>query len=194
MCRVGTRCRHCVHGTENFRARANFCRQVAQSKLRRTAIGDVFALVSSDRVADTRSASHAEAFPKGLLMSKLRVLLLPLLLLVPAANSESAPIFYDFTLEFTTGGLDNQSFDGSFSVDGNDCPGGVCPESFVPDDDAHTLLSFDITVAGETFDNEDATFYPEFPRVGFTGGNVSSLDFVQGFLHFCWLSLLSDLQ
>ena len=112
-------------------------------------------------------------------MPHLRLLVLPLLLLVvPAANSESAPIFYDFTVAFDQGDLAGQSFQGSFALDGNDCPGGLClnglfSASFV----ASTLLSFDITIDGATFDIEDDQIYPVFPVVEFQGGNVTWLDY-----------------
>jgi len=113
-------------------------------------------------------------------MPHLRLLVLPLLLLVvPAANSQSAPIFYDFTVTFDQGDLAGQSFQGSFSLDGNDCPGGLCPDAvFSADFVASTLLSFDITIDGATFDIEDDQTYSFFPLIELQGGNVIYIDYL----------------
>ena len=72
-----------------------------------------------------------------------------------------------------------QSFQGSFSLDGNDCPGGLCPDAFFSADFvASTLLSFDITIDGATFDIEDDVFYSFFPLIGLQGGNVIYIDYL----------------
>ena len=105
-------------------------------------------------------------------MRKLPCALLLLMLLVPAARSEAAPILFNFTVDFDDGALAGRSFQGSFSVDGSDCPGGICDELFSPDDLAHTLLSFDVTIDGAPFDITADSLYPSGPFVQFSAGNI----------------------
>src|SRR5688500_16932591 len=104
--------------------------------------------------------------------------LLLLMLLVPAARSEAAPIVYDFTVTFDDGLLDGQSFQGTFSLDGDDCTGGICSGLFVPNDPAFTLLSFDITIDGVAFDITDDIGYPDLPGVIVVGGNIELIDYI----------------
>jgi hypothetical protein len=54
---------------------------------------------------------------------------------------------FECTADFTTGDLAGQSFQGTLSVDGDDCPGGICDGSFAPSGPGN-LLSFDITIDG----------------------------------------------
>lgn len=83
------------------------------------------------------------------------------------------------TVTFDQGDLAGQSFQGSFSLDGNDCPGGLCPNAlFSADFVASTLLSFDITIDGATFDIEDDESYSFFPLIGLQGGNVIYIDYL----------------
>jgi len=93
-------------------------------------------------------------------MNSLRNALAALGLLVAAfaGQASAAPIFFNFHVDFTGGPLNHQTFFGNFSVDGNDCPGNVCTGNFTPANAAHTLLSFNITVAGSPFNLADDGF------------------------------------
>jgi hypothetical protein len=127
------------------------------------------------------------------LMRKLRYPLLLLMLLVPA-GSEAAPIVYDFTVTFDSGPLAPQSFQGSFSVDGDDCPGGICNGTFFPDKQSATLLSFDIIIDGVAFDITDEFFYPLFPGVAIAAGNITDIIYTTDFsvTPLLGIELLSD--
>ena len=94
-----------------------------------------------------------------------------------AARADAAPILYDFTVTFTSGDLAGQSFDGSLSVDGDDCPGGVCDGSFWPSNLSNTLQSFDITINTDVFDETQALLYPDFPFVTFNEGALVGMIF-----------------
>jgi hypothetical protein len=111
-------------------------------------------------------------------MRRLPYTLLLLMLLVPAGRSEGAPILFDFTVDFTSGDLAGQSFQGSLSVEGDDCPGGVCDGIFGPEPNPLNLLSFDITIDGEAFDLTDEIRSTGFPQVGFSGGNVVFISYL----------------
>jgi hypothetical protein len=104
-------------------------------------------------------------------------LVLLMLLLIPAARSEGTPIQFAFTVDFTSGPLDGQSFLGSFSVDGDDCPGGICPDGVFRPGLPLDVLSFNITIAGIALDITDEFFYPDDPTVLFFGGNVVGLTY-----------------
>ena len=92
-----------------------------------------------------------------------------LMLLIPAARAEAAPIVFDFTVHFIIGPLGGQDFDGTFSVEGDDCPGGVCNGTF-DTVGPNNLLSFDITIDGNAFDIGD-----DSPFVTLAGGNAVEL-------------------
>ena len=109
-----------------------------------------------------------------------------LLLVSAATRSHAAPIVYDFTVSFT-GGLTG---DGSFSVDGDDCPGGVCDGVFTPLDAARTLLSLDVTIDGIAFDVTDST--SAVPAVGFSAGTVSAIVYRTDLNSFPFLALTLD--
>ena len=111
-------------------------------------------------------------------MRTLRYSLLLLMLLMPAARLEAAPIVYDFTVTFNSGSLALQSFQGTFSVDGDDCPGGICDGAFLPNVTARTLLSVDMTIDGMALDITDDVAYPSAPLVVFSGGNVTTLRYL----------------
>jgi hypothetical protein len=110
------------------------------------------------------------------MMRCLRYVLPIVLLLVPALRADAEPIFYDFTVAFTSGPLVGQSFDGSFSVEGLVCPGGVCDGFFRPGS-GHQLLSFDITIDGESFQATDDVGYPFTPVVEFNDNVIQRLEF-----------------
>ena len=75
--------------------------------------------------------------------------------------------------------LPARASEASFSLDGDDCPGGLCPDAvFSADFVASTLLSFDITIDGATFEIEDDVFYSFFPLIELQGGNVIYLDYL----------------
>lgn len=85
-------------------------------------------------------------------MRRFHIAFVLLLLLVPVGRAEAAPIFFDFTLEFTSGSLVGNSYQGSLSVDGADCTGigGTCTGTFTEAGPLN-LLSFDVTVDGHAF-------------------------------------------
>jgi hypothetical protein len=116
-------------------------------------------------------------------MRRLQPGLLLLLLLVPAVRAESAPIAFDFTLDFTTGPLTGQSFQGTLSVEGDDCtaPGSLCDGLSSPLGPLD-LLSFDVTVDGVVFVVTDDTGFPFFPEVTFSNGVIVGVDYLSSFL------------
>ena len=99
-----------------------------------------------------------------------------LILLVPTARSEGAPITFDFTVDFTAGPLTGQSVQGTFSVDGDDCPDGNCDGVFDPNGPLN-LVSFDITINGFAFDMAKDFRFPDFPSVSFSTGDVVGIDY-----------------
>src|SRR5690348_7785157 len=104
-------------------------------------------------------------------MKLLRVAVATLGLLagVLAGGAQATPAFYGWGLTFVSGSLAGQTAVGTLSVDGNDCPGGVCSGLFAPDSAAHTLLSLNIAVNGFNFAmTNDTGCCVGFPIVTFT--------------------------
>jgi hypothetical protein len=97
-----------------------------------------------------------------------------------AGLAQAAPLFYSFELDFIAGPLNGEKDRGSISVDGNDCPLGVCVGTFDPTNALDRLLSLNITVGGVPFAMTDDTgfgFGP-YPSVVFdTGGHFSQIDY-----------------
>lgn len=114
-------------------------------------------------------------------MRKLSAGLLVLMLLIPAARAESAPIAFDFTLDFSSGPLAGQSFQGTVTVESSDCTasGGLCDGLFDPDGPLD-LLSFSATVDGVTFTAADDVSFPDFPVVTFSNGVHRGYQFRHG--------------
>lgn len=112
-------------------------------------------------------------------MPRLRVtvLLLLALLVAPLGGAHAAPISFGFSLEFTDGPLDGQTFAGTFSVDGDDCAG-PCSGRFAPNTASATLLSFDVTVGGASFDIEDDRDYPDLPIVELSNDVVTEISYI----------------
>jgi hypothetical protein len=101
-----------------------------------------------------------------------------LLAAVFAGPASAVPQFYHFTVGFTSGPLSGQSFNGDLSVDGDDCPAGICTGTFGPSSAANTLLSFDITIAGTPFTITDDAGFPLFPMVSFDPfGSLAFIDY-----------------
>ena len=107
------------------------------------------------------------------MMRRLRYVLPLVLLLLPTVQANAAPIFYDFTVTFDSTFLSG-SFDGNFSVDGDQCPSGICDGVFTPAL-LQELLSFDITIDGFAFDITDDAGYPTLPVVIFDNGALESV-------------------
>jgi len=94
-------------------------------------------------------------------------------------NAQAAPIFYNWFLDFFQGPLHGQVAAGTLSVDGNDCPAGICSGTFNPDNVGKTLLSLNITVGGVPFAMaNDTGFGSGFPDVTFnTLGRLTGVDY-----------------
>src|SRR5262245_37629344 len=108
---------------------------------------------------------------------RIAVAVLGLLAAFFAGGVQAAPLSYGFVVTFDNGPLDNQVFRGSLSVDGDDCPGGLCSGSFAPNSLARTLLSLNITVAGNAYTAASDTGFPAFPVATFNAGRLFSIDF-----------------
>lgn len=108
-------------------------------------------------------------------MPRLRIAVLFLLALLgaPLGGAHAAPIPFGFSLQFTLGPLAGKTFAGTFSVDGGDCAG-PCDGSFKP----NSLLSFDVTVGGTSFDIEDDRDYPDFPVVELSNDVVRAISYL----------------
>ncbi len=120
---------------------------------------------------------------------------LGLLLAVLAGAANATPQSYNYALDFISGPLNGQQIAGNLSVDGNDCPLGVCVGNFDPTNVAKTLLSLNITVGGVPFAmNNDTGFgFGPFPDVTFdAAGHLSQIDY-QGATTFGGLPYVLDM-
>ena len=95
-----------------------------------------------------------------------------------AAPAVAVPIPFDFKVGFGSGPLAGTSAIGGFTVDSNDCPASICSGAFTPGDPAHTLLGFQVTVAGLTFAATADSGYPAFPTVSLVNNALTGLDFL----------------
>jgi hypothetical protein len=112
--------------------------------------------------------------------SRLGAVILGILATALTGSVSAIPITYGYDIGFRSGPLTGQTFLGSLSVDGNDCPGGVCRGTFDPTSVARTLLSFNITINGISFVMSDDTGFGSgpFPDVTFdTLGHLTQIDF-----------------
>ena len=91
-----------------------------------------------------------------------------ILLCMPA---QSAPLFYNFDIEFEAGDLSGRTFMGSFSIEGDDL-NSVGIEAFGRRL-SNRLLSFEITIDGVGLYSSDSFPYSMFPQVGFANGVVT---------------------
>jgi hypothetical protein len=109
---------------------------------------------------------------------RVRVAAVGLLVAVFGGSAQAAPLFFNWSLNFISGPLNGQKAGGTLSVDGNDCPGGVCNGNFNPDSVAKTLLSLNISVSGINFAlANDTGFGSGFPDVTFTNGLLTGVDY-----------------
>ncbi len=113
-------------------------------------------------------------------MPKLRFIvpLLFALLAAPLSGVQAAPITFGFSLNITSGPLAGNIYGGSLSVDGDDCPGGICDGGFRPNSTANTLLAFDVTVGSTAVSMTDDINQPSFPLVVFDNGVIERVDFI----------------
>jgi hypothetical protein len=98
-----------------------------------------------------------------------------------AGPASAAPQFYSFVVSFfnvpNNGPVAGQHSTGVVSVDGTDCPAGICTGTFFPGDPAHTLLAFNITVGGIAFSVANDS-PPQFPQFGFDAlGHLNFLNY-----------------
>jgi hypothetical protein len=115
-----------------------------------------------------------------IMMFRVGVVAAGLLIAALAGPAQAAPEFFAFNLTFNSGPLNGQRIGGNLSVDGNDCPSGICVGNFDPTNVARTLLSLNITVGGVPFAmNNDTGFgLGAFPDVTFGAtGQLSQIDY-----------------
>ena len=94
------------------------------------------------------------------------------------ASASAAPITFAFEVAWSAGPLAGTSNIGLVTVDGSDCPGGICTGVFTPDNAANTLLNFGIQVDGRSFAAGDDGLFPAFPEVTFSGfGDITDINY-----------------
>ncbi len=113
-----------------------------------------------------------------------RVAAVGLLAALFGSSAQATPQYYNWYLDFTVGPLAGEDVRGTISVNGNDCPKGVCVGNFdTPIPPATTtplqLLSLNITVDGVVFTLSNDTGYGSgYPDVTFGPlGNLVVVDY-----------------
>jgi hypothetical protein len=99
-----------------------------------------------------------------------------------AASAYAAPVTYGFEVSFASGNLSGQTAFGTFDVSDATCVSAVCSGQFTsagPSGGADgTLLSFNITVDGTTFQLTNDSGFPDFPSIVLWNNQLSGIDFL----------------